>query len=84
MPSVHLCRTILRFNPRTREECDPPDISVLTIHKGFNPRTREECDARMILAMTCTASFNPRTREECDISLIPPRFPAMLFQSTHP
>ena len=43
------CRAASRrscFNPRTREECDPPPYAGKPPSRSFNPRTREECDSR--------------------------------------
>jgi len=73
------------FNPRTREGCDSPWVSMLCLPKRFNPRTREGCDCR---ARTWRGNdetrFNPRTREGCDLLPSMPVRRPIWFQSTHP
>ena len=58
--------SIIRFNPRTHEECDQSVSLFRTNLLCFNPRTHEECDYSLFRPTALILGFNPRTHEECD------------------
>ena len=76
---------LLRFNPRTRVGCDPPQGRPFPPRCSFNPRTRVGCDPLAVTNLACRAMFqSTHPRGVRPAEFIATSLTKRKFQSTHP